>query len=187
MNSNLRNGVQRGRGNLPMGQRNGRFIMEGATSRQKAMFESAFREATAQIGGGLDMENAKYRSVYLPIVRDQTPRSMDVFDFADASTVTGVREASNTANQALYMMNNPFVIRQSNGFANRVKRSGGNVNDQIDFMFVLAYGRSPTSGERRATQRLVRSFGGQARSLSDSTLSILCQSLFASAEFRYID
>jgi len=187
MNSNSRNGVQRGRGNLPMGQRSGRLSMEGATSSQKAMFESAVREATAQIGGGLDMENAKYRSVYLPIVRDQTPRSLDVFDFADASTVTGVREASNTANQALYMMNNPFVIRQSNGFANRVKRSGGNVNDQIEFMFVLAYGRSPTSGERRATEGLVRSYGGQTRSLSDSTLSILCQSLFASAEFRYID
>ena len=187
MNSNSRYGSQRGRGNLPIGQRNGRLTMEGATSSQKAMFESAVREATSQIGSGLDMEQAKYRSVYLPIVRDQTPRSLDVFDFADASAVTGVRESSNTANQALYMMNNPFVIRQSKGFASRVKRSGGNVSDQIEFMFLLAYGRPPTSGERRATERLVGSYGGQARSLSDSTLSVLCQSLFASAEFRYVD
>ena len=68
-----------------------------------------------------------------------------------------------------------------------MKRSGGNASDQIEFMFLLAYGRPPTLGERRATEGLVGSYGGQARSLSDSTLSVLCQSLFASAEFRYVD
>ena len=187
MKSNSQNGAPRGRSNLPMMQRNGRFSMEGATSSQKAMLEAAVREATSLVGSGLDMEHAKYRSVYLPIVRDQAPRSLDVFDFADASTVTGVRESSNTANQALYMMNNPFVIRQSKGFASRVKQIDGSVSDQIEFVFLLAYGRPPTSGERRASESLVRSYGGQARSLSDSTLSVLCQSLFASAEFRYVD
>ena len=186
-NSRSRSGFQRGRENLPAGQAAGRSMLSRATAGQRAMIESAVREASAKVGGSLDMENAKYRSVYLPIVRDQTPRSLDVFDFADANTVTGVREASNTANQALYMMNNPFVIRQSNGFADRIKSSSGSVNDQINLMFVLAYGRPPTSGERRATESLVRSYGGQTRSMTSSTLSVLCQSLFASAEFRYID
>ena len=185
--SRSRSGFQRGRENFPAGQAAGRSMLSRATAGQRAMIESAVREASAKVGGSLDMENAKYRSVYLPIVRDQTPRSLDVFDFADANTVTGVREASNTANQALYMMNNPFVIRQSNGFADRIKSSSGSVNDQINLMFVLAYGRPPTSGERRATESLVRSYGGQTRSMTSSTLSVLCQSLFASAEFRYID
>ncbi|MEM6364799.1 MAG: PSD1 and planctomycete cytochrome C domain-containing protein, partial [Planctomycetota bacterium] len=40
----------------------------------------------------LDMEDANFRSVYLPIVRDAVPRALEVFDFADASTVTGTRE-----------------------------------------------------------------------------------------------
>ena len=185
--SNSRTGVPQGRPNLPMMQRNGRFSREGVTANQKAMIEAEVRKATSSVGSGLDMENAKYRSVYLPIVRDQAPRSLEVFDFADASTVTGVRESSNTANQALYMMNNPFVIRQSEGFASRVKQNGGNVKEQIEFAFLLAYGRPPTSSERHASEALVRSYGGQTRSLSDSTLSVLCQSLFASAEFRYVD
>ncbi len=187
MKPNARNGIPRGRSNFPMMQRNGRLSMEGTTSDQKTLIEAAVREATSLVGSGLDMEHAKYRSVYLPIVRDQAPRSLDVFDFADASTVTGVRESSNTANQALYMMNNPFVIRQSKGFARRVKQIDGNLSDQIEFVFLLAYGRPPTSDERSASESLVRSYGGQARSLSDSTLSVLCQSLFASAEFRYVD
>ncbi|HBV63246.1 MAG TPA: hypothetical protein DEF45_09520 [Rhodopirellula sp.] len=184
---NSPNITPRGRANLLMMQRYGRFGMEGATSSQRELIEAAVREATALVGNGLDMEHAKYRSVYLPIVRDQAPRSLDVFDFADASAVTGVRESSNTANQALYMMNNPFVIRQSKGFASRVKQIDGNVSDQIEFLFLLAYARPPTSGESRASEALLRSYGGQARSLSDSTLSVLCQSLFASAEFRYVD
>ena len=184
---NSPNITPRGRANLLMMQRYGRFGMEGANSSQRELIEAAVREATALVGNGLDMEHAKYRSVYLPIVRDQAPRSLDVFDFADASAVTGVRESSNTANQALYMMNNPFVIRQSKGFASRVKQIDGNVSDQIEFLFLLAYARPPTSGESRASEALLRSYGGQARSLSDSTLSVLCQSLFASAEFRYVD
>jgi len=161
--------------------------MDGDRSSQQAKIEAAVREAASLVGSGLDMEQAKYRSVYLPIVRDEAPRSLDVFDFADASTVTGVRESSNTANQALYMMNNPFVIKQSQSFARRVRQDSTGSAGEIELMFLLAYGRPPTSGERAATAAMVRSFGAVGRSLSESTLAVLCQSLFASAEFRYID
>ncbi len=176
-----------GRGNLPAGQSYGGRPMDGDRSSQQAKIEAAVREAASLVGSGLDMEQAKYRSVYLPIVRDEAPRSLDVFDFADASTVTGVRESSNTANQALYMMNNPFVIKQSQSFARRVRQDSTGSVGEIELMFLLAYGRPPTSGERAATAAMVRSFGGVGRSLSESTLAVLCQSLFASAEFRYID
>jgi hypothetical protein len=135
------------------------------------------------------MEDAKFRSVYLPIVRDEEPRSLEVFDFADASAITGTRESSNTANQALYMMNNPFVIQQSRSFADRVVEETSRLNDQIDYAFLLAYGRPPSSGERSATASFVRGFAPSAdsRSRGMETLTALCQSLFASAEFRYID
>ena len=81
--------------------------------------EASMREVARKVTNQLDMEDAKFRSVYLPIVRDEEPRSLEVFDFADASAITGTRESSNTANQALYMMNNPFVIQQSSSFASR--------------------------------------------------------------------
>ncbi len=166
---------------------NGRNNLPGDRSGQQAMIEAAVRKASSLVGSGLDMEQARYRSVYLPIVRDEVPRSLDVFDFADSNTVTGVRESSNTANQALYMMNNPFVIRQSQGFAKRIQQDSKGSANEIELMFLLAYGRPLTSGERAATAALVRSYSGAGRSLSESTLAVLCQSLFASAEFRYID
>ena len=140
------------------------------------------------VTSALDMYEAKFRSVYLPIVRDEVPRALEVFDFPDASLVTGNRESSNTANQALYLMNNPFVIQQSEAFAKRITKEGKKIADQLASAFVIAYGREPTSGERSATAQFVRDFG--ARGDSDQraeVLSAFCQSLFASAEFRYID
>ena len=149
----------------------------------------AMQEVSYQVNNALNMDGAKFRSVYLPIVRDQEPRSMVVFDFADSSTVTGTRESSNTANQALYMMNNRFVIQQSQSFAERVRDEEATLSDQIERAFVLAYGRGPSSGERSATAAFLRSFAPTAdsRTRNSETMAALCQSLFASAEFRFID
>ena len=123
------------------------------------------------------------------LVRDEEPRSLVVFDFADSSSVIGTRESSNTPNQALYMMNNRFVIQQSESFATRVARQSERPSDQIETAFILAFGRPPTSGERSATASFIRGFAPSAgdRSRNTETLATLCQGLFASAEFRYID
>ena len=137
----------------------------------------------------LDMESAKFRSVYLPIVRDEEPRSLGVFDLADSGAITGQRESSNTANQSLYMMNNPFVMQQSEAFANRLAKASSNPTAQIESAFLLTYGRPPTAGERSATSAFIRQFSSSTsvRDRGAATMAALCQSLFASAEFRYID
>ena len=136
----------------------------------------------------LDVEDAKYRSVYMPVVRDEVPRSLYVFDFAEPSMVIGTRESSNTPNQSLYMMNNPFVIGRSQEFADRLVNENSTASEQIKMAFVLAYGRQPTSGERAATAKFLSLLSnGSRRKVGESTLAVVCQSLFAAAEFRYID
>ena len=137
----------------------------------------------------LDMENAKFRSVYLPIVRDEEPRSLAVFDFGDSSAVVGKREASNTANQSLYMMNNPFVIQQSKSFAQRVSASSTGTSGRIEQAFIFAYGRLPTSGEREEVTTFMKQFSPSSEQgdREQATMTALCQSLFASAEFRFVD
>lgn len=159
----------------------------GPTSR--GAYEAAMREAARKMNSQLDMEDAKYRSVYLPIVRDQEPRSLDVFDFADSSTVTGTRESSNTSNQALFMLNNPLVMQQSEAFANRLRDSESKATEQIRLAFMLAYGRNPTSQERAAAIRFLNQFDDTTRTgnRGSDALAVFCQSLFASAEFRYLD
>ncbi|MEZ6088442.1 MAG: DUF1553 domain-containing protein [Pirellulaceae bacterium] len=173
-------------GGMSNDRRRGFFAFAQRGSRQSAM-----QDAIRKVQNQLDMEDAKFRSVYLPIVRDEEPRSLAVFDFADSSSIVGERETSNTANQALYMLNNAFVIQQSDVFARRVAKEASNLNDRIERAFLLCFGRSPTSTERSAATNFVRNFAvgddGRSRNASELALSALCQSLFASAEFRYID
>ena len=138
----------------------------------------------------LDMTNAKYRSVYLPIVRDEVPRALDVFDFAESTMVVGTRESSNTPNQALYLMNNPFVIAQSEAFARRViqsKQSQCGSDPRSVFIDVLVVPRR--GGEREAMAAFIQRFEPSpgAADPGIQKFSALCQSLFAAAEFRYID
>ncbi len=147
--------------------------------------EAQMRQVARQVSHALDMEDAKFRSVYLPIVRDEEPRCLEVFDFADANSPTGTRETSNTANQALYMMNNPFVIQQSQSLAAEIAARHRGNGDRIDEAFQWAFARSPTDSEKSAAARLLRDL--QSSSDEDQALAVLCQSLFASAEFRYID
>ena len=140
---------------------------------------------SSQVTNPLDMEDAKFRSVYMTIVRDEEPRSLAVFDFADTSAITGQRESSSTADQALYMMNNRFVLQQSESLARRVGNKASSRKGQIDYAFLLTYSRPPTVGERTAIDSFIKK---TAPTTSwHNTLVDVCQSLFASAEFRYID
>ena len=131
----------------------------------------------------LDSPTANYRSVYLPVVRDFVPRSLEVFDFADPSMVTGTREASNTPNQALFMMNNPLTLRLSDQFAERVLRNKSQMSDRVEYAFILAYGRPPNSEERVASMKYIKDSELPVR----SAYSAFCQALFAAAEFRYMN
>ena len=73
---------------------------------------------------GLDASDT-HRSVYLPVVRDQVLESLALFDFADPSLVTGERATTSGPAQALYFMNSPFVIRQAEALADRVRGRRG--------------------------------------------------------------
>ncbi|MFY8071987.1 MAG: PSD1 and planctomycete cytochrome C domain-containing protein [Pirellula sp.] len=151
------------------------------------------------LGGGMrnptinQMEVANYhRSVYLPVGRNVLPRALDVFDFADPNSVTGTREVSNTAAQALYMMNNPFVLELSDAFARRVMQSTKDPQGRVDRAFQLAYGRSASTDEVNASLRFLRrAKESQDQVPADEALfkawSQLCQALIAAAEFRIVN
>jgi hypothetical protein len=146
------------------------------------MMSAGDSAASADDAGSLDCVAENIRSVYLPIVRDFVPRSLEVFDFPDASLVTGTRETSNTPNQALFMMNNPLTLRLSESFADRILAEADGTDGRIDLAFRLAYGRPPSSDERRASHQYLRESGLPPRSAT----AAFCQALFAAAEFRYL-
>jgi hypothetical protein len=149
--------------------------------------EVSTRPAIAKIDQSL-----KYRSVYLPVVRDNLPRSMEVFDFAEPSMVVGTRETSNTPDQGLYFLNNEFVIQQSDAIAIRIMKEKSQPREQIRYAFLLAYGREATSSELNAAEKFYSEFEVESRfgrrgEVGFKKLSAICQAILGSAEFRFVD
>jgi hypothetical protein len=97
-----------------------------------------------------------HRSVYLPLLRGLTPTALEVFDFAEQGMVTGSRDATTVATQALYLLNDPFVRRQSLALADRLlHRSESDDAERIDQAYRLTVGRPATTKEiERATKYL---------------------------------
>ena len=133
-----------------------------------------------------------HRSIYLPIARNTLPRALDVFDFAEPSLVVGQRESSNTPDQALFMLNNPLVLEQSDALARRLIKGFKSSNERIANAFKLVYGRDATADEIAVASEFFKRSGGSTKSASQDekafqTLSQFCQALFCSAEFRFIN
>ena len=132
-----------------------------------------------------------FRSVYLPILRDNLPRALEVFDFAEPGLVVGKRESSNTPSQGLYLLNNNFVRRQSRKMAERLIAEADTTESRIRLAFQYAYGRPPTDAESSTAYEFYSNFDVSRRyreresAVELKKLSALTQSILASAEFRY--
>src|SRR5262249_15823621 len=102
---------------------------------------------------------------------------MDRLDCPNASLLTPKRNTTLTAIQALALLNNPFMVRMSQHFADRVMGIGGDVADRVAFAFRLALGREPTGAE---TEGFVTYIGKHG-------LENACRLIFNSNEFLFVD
>ena len=138
--------------------------------------------------------DSRKRSVYLPIVRDLVPEVLDVFDFAEPSLVVAARDATNVPSQALFLMNNEFVIDQSRAMAKRILAAPIAYEQRIGLAYEIALARPPTVAERARADRYLRAEAtglipvknGSVPEASELAWATFCQALFACAEFRYL-
>jgi mono/diheme cytochrome c family protein len=93
-----------------------------------------------------DAPGGHRRSVYRFIFRTLPDPLMDALDCPDASQFTAVRSTSVTVLQALAMLNDQFMVRMSEHFAQRLAGAGP-VEEQVRQAYVLALGRAPTPRE----------------------------------------
>ena len=123
-----------------------------------------------------------HRAVYLPIVRDQLPDSLTLFDFADPSLATGERASTSGPTQALYLMNSPFVIRQAESAATRLLAIEGDDDARIKLAYLRFLSR-PSTATEVVQARDFLAVGSDRK----AAWTAFCQALYASAEFRYLD
>lgn len=126
----------------------------------------------------------KRRSVYTPAFRVKRHELFELFDFGNANFTIGQRNTSTVALQALYMLNNPFVIEQSRHAAERLLEAVEKPVERIDFVFRSALGRRPSDSERRLIAAFLKD-GLSSESVED--WASVYQSLFGSIDFRYLN
>jgi hypothetical protein len=117
------------------------------------------------------------RTVYRFTVRSVPNPFLDCLDCADPNLNTPVRNTTLTALQALALLNDPFMVRQAEYFAERVEKMSDNVEGQIEAAYRLAVGRRPKADEQAALAGYARKHG----------LANACRLLFNVNEFAFID
>ena len=132
------------------------------------------------------------------MVRGILPPVFQLFDFAAPDRPVAQRDVSTVPSQALFLMNNSWVIDQSQRAALRLlSESNRNDEQRVQLLFQLAYARRATDAELAAVieylnrgESLMNEKANPATATSEQVhqtrWSALCQVIFASAEFRVL-
>lgn len=127
------------------------------------------------------------RSLYLPIVRNDLPPMLTIFDFADPDVVTGRRNTTNVPAQALLMLNSPFVRECADALSEQLETADDLPDDRhrIEWLYLRLLARKPTTKETgRAISFVETSKEGDDK---PADWTSLIHSLMASSEFRMIN
>lgn len=126
--------------------------------------------------------DAPRRALYLPVIRNAVYDFFATFDFGDPSMVNAKRSATTVSPQALFLLNSPLVIAQSEAFARSLK---GSDDAKIQQAYQRAYQRLPLPGEVAAAKR----FLARAATLVsvDRAWAAWCQTVLASNELLYVE
>ncbi|MEO6035882.1 MAG: DUF1553 domain-containing protein [Verrucomicrobiota bacterium] len=116
------------------------------------------------------------RSIYRFIVRSVPDPLMDSLDCPDPSILTPKRSVTMTSLQALAILNDPFVLKQSQHLAARVKPLG-DIKHQIDRAFELALNRAASDEELQKLVPFAEKNG----------MANLCRLIFNTSEFMFAD
>jgi cytochrome c553 len=145
----------------------------------------------ANVNRRLD-EFSRNRSVYLPIVRNRLPEMLRLFDFAEPSIIVGRRDVTTVPTQALFLLNSNFVLTLSDQMAKKLLASENDESARVRHAYRLALSRTPSEAEIAAARGLVDDTiaslpDGDDAARELQAWSLLCQSLLACAEFRYLE
>jgi hypothetical protein len=125
----------------------------------------------------IDSPETRRRTVYRFIVRSVPHPFLESLDCADPNLNTPVRATTISPLQALALLNDRFMIRQSQAFARRLEALTDDPARRIDEAHLLALGRPPRPEEHKVLAAFVEKHG----------LAGACRLLFNTNEFVFVD
>jgi hypothetical protein len=128
---------------------------------------------------GFDVDDPRNyrRSVYRFLFRTLPDPFMESLDCPDASQLAPVRTSSYTALQSLALLNDRFIVRQSEHVAERLPSAGGDTTAQVHALYQLVLQREPSSAEIDTMVAHAARYG----------MANVCRVLWNSSEFVFVE
>jgi hypothetical protein len=119
---------------------------------------------------------------------------LGLFDGPDTNTSTEQRTTSTVPQQALFLMNDPFMAQQAEGLARRLKASATDLAQRIDLAHQLAWSRPAKPIEYEQALRYLEEYKRRLAELGIlpeqqelEAWTSYCRILLSANEFVYLD
>jgi hypothetical protein len=159
---------------------------------------------TLQKGTGTDSENSNdrlslnpekitRRTVYVPLRRANLPSLLNLFDFGDATAMSGKRQLTNVPTQALFAMNSEFVTTRAANVAKALLKDKTLTDAaRVEKLSLLVLNRPAEKEDVQRALEYVAGFkqkfaGKQAEETNEKAWQSLCRVYMASNGFVYVD
>ena len=143
----------------------------GRMNRQRMEFEP-LRDTLLQLSGSLDtaiggrpiqalLGDNRRRTIYAFVDRQDLPGLLRTFDFAEPGAHAPQRPVTTVPQQALFLMNNPFVLKQVRGILARPEIAHQeSPAARIRELFRLIYGHAPSPFETSSSLAFISNWQG---------------------------
>lgn len=109
-------------------------------------------------------DGSLHRSIYLPLLRGVTPKTLEAFDPVSQTLVSGARESTTVPTQALYLLNSAFVRQQALGYADHVLADSQRFDAEwVREIYLRALGRAPVAAEVARADQFLADFAESYR------------------------
>ena len=144
-----------------------------------------WRKSGAYFSANKEPEASVRRSIYLPVRRSRIPSVLTLFDFGDATTPGEGRAATNTAPQALFLMNSPYVTERSRAIAEKLASEAGDAR-RASAAYLSIAGKPPDPAQIREAAGYISELKAR-RVEGPAAWQSFCRALLLSNAFLYVD
>ncbi|QDU31139.1 Planctomycete cytochrome C [Anatilimnocola aggregata] len=128
------------------------------------------------------------RSVFGNIDRQDLPNLFRVFDIASPDQSSPRRPRTTVPQQALFLMNSPFVIEQAQSLAQRpAVVAASSPADKVVALYRAALARQPDEAELNIAQQFLSTAPAPSGTIKLTPVEQLAQLLLLTNEFMYVD
>ena len=147
----------------------------------------AIHDSIFAASGKLDLEKGSKsrRAIYKKLDRNKIPEMFDVFDFPNPNLVSGVRNASTVPTQALFLLNNAFVINEAKAAAEHILTDKNlDFEERLTLAYKTTLGRPPRKNEKSLATKYLQQHNNDSD--NPEMWAGIFHSLYACVDFRYL-